>query len=57
MIKKEIKMKVCLTTELINDIVNYLSNRPFKEVNSLISRIMIEVKKNEEVSQTELNLR
>jgi len=50
-------MKVCLTTELINDIVNYLSNRPFKEVNSLISRIMIEVKKNEEVSQTELNLR
>ena len=50
-------MKVCLTSELINDILNYLSNKSFKEVNSLISRIMIEVKKNEEVSQTELNLR
>lgn len=51
-------MQILLTTNLINEILNYLSNKPFKEANPLISKIMQEVKMNEDVNkkQTELNL-
>lgn len=52
------EMQILLTTNLINEILNYLSNKPFKEANPLISKIMQEVKMNEDVNkkQTELNL-
>jgi len=51
-------MKIFLTADLVNEILNYLSNKPFKEANPLISKIMQEVKMNEDENkkQTELNL-
>ena len=51
-------MKIFLTTDLINEILNYLSERPFKEANPLISKIIQEVKMNEDQNkkQEELNL-
>ena len=51
-------MKIFLTTDLINEILNYISERPFKEANPLISKIMQEVRMNEDENkkQTELNL-
>jgi|TARA_R110000744_G_scaffold355067_1_gene461558 hypothetical protein len=51
-------MKIFLTTDLINEILNYLAERPFKEANPLISKVMQEVKMNEDQNknQTELNL-
>jgi hypothetical protein len=51
-------MEIFLTTDLINEILNYLAERPFKEANPLISKVMQEVKMNEDQNknQTELNL-
>ena len=51
-------MKIFLTADLVNEILNYISERPFKEANPLISKIMQEVKMNEDENkkQTELNL-
>jgi hypothetical protein len=51
-------MKIFLTTDLINEILNYLAERPFKEANPLISKMIQEVKMNEDQNknQTELNL-
>jgi hypothetical protein len=51
-------MKIPLTTDLINEILSYLSDKPFKEVNSLLLKIIQEVKmnENENKKQTELNL-
>ena len=51
-------MKIFLTTDLINEILNYLAERPFKEANPLISKIIQEVKMNEDQNkkQEELNL-
>jgi len=49
-------MKIFLTTDLVNEILNYLSNKPFKEANPLISKIMQEVRINENEKQEELDL-
>jgi len=51
-------MKIFLTADLVNEILNYISERPFKEANPLISKIMQEVKMNEDENkkQTELNI-
>ena len=51
-------MKIFLTASLVNEILNYFSERPFKEANPLISKIMQEVRMNEDENkkQTELNL-
>jgi hypothetical protein len=51
-------MEIFLTTDLINEILNYLAERPFKEANPLISKIIQEVKMNEDQNkkQEELNL-
>ena len=49
-------MKIFLTTDLVNEILNYLSNKPFKEANPLISKIMQEVRMNENEKQEELDL-
>jgi|TARA_R100000963_G_C4544136_1_gene39937 hypothetical protein len=51
-------MKIFLTADLVNEILNYISERPFKEANPLISKIMQEVRMNEDENkkQTELNL-
>ena len=49
-------MKIFLTTDLVNEILNYLSNKPFKEANPLISKIMQEVRLNENEKQEELDL-
>jgi len=51
-------MKIFLTASLVNEILNYISERPFKEANPLISKIMQEVRMNEDENkkQTELNL-
>ena len=52
-------MKIFLTADLVNEILNYISERPFKEANPLISKIMQEVRMNEDENkkQTELNLK
>ena len=51
-------MKIFLTADLVNEKLNYISERPFKEANPLISKIMQEVRMNEDENkkQTELNL-
>ena len=49
-------MKIFLTADLVNEILNYLSNKPFKEANPLISKIMQEVRINENEKQEELDL-
>ena len=49
-------MKIFLTTDLVNEILNYLSNKPFKEANPLISKILQEVRLNENEKQEELDL-
>ena len=51
-------MKIFLTTDLVNEVLNYISEKPFKEANPLISKIMQEVRMNEDENkkQTELNL-
>ena len=51
-------MKIFLTADLVNEILNYLSERPFKEANPLICKMMQEVKMNEDQNkkQEELTL-
>ena len=49
-------MKIFLTTDLVNEILNYISEKPFKEANPLISKIMQEVRMNENEKQEELDL-
>ena len=49
-------MKIFLTADLVNEILNYISERPFKEANPLISKIMQEVRINENEKQEELDL-
>jgi|TARA_R100000093_G_scaffold52704_1_gene27111 hypothetical protein len=49
-------MKIFLTADLVNEILNYLSNKPFKEANPLISKILQEVRLNENEKQEELDL-
>ena len=51
-------MKIFLTTDIVNEVLNYISEKPFKEANPLISKIMQEVRMNEDENkkQTELNL-
>tara|TARA_R100000306_G_C4272478_1_gene90879 strand:- start:137 stop:340 length:204 start_codon:yes stop_codon:yes gene_type:complete len=40
-----------LSIELVNAILNYLSKKPFNEVNVLMGQIMLEVKKEQEEDQ------
>ena len=49
-------MKIFLTADLVNEILNYISERPIKEANPLISKIMQEVRMNENEKQEELDL-
>ena len=49
-------MKIFLTTDLVNEVLNYISEKPFKEANPLISKIMQEVRMNENEKQEELDL-
>jgi hypothetical protein len=49
-------MKIFLTTDLINEILNYLAERPFKEANPLISKIIQEVKMNEDQNKKQAEL-
>ena len=49
-------MKIFLTTDLLNEVLNYISEKPFKEANPLISKIMQEVRMNENEKQEELDL-
>lgn len=44
---------VSLSVDLINSILNYLSKKPFNEVNGLMGNIMLEVKKFQEDNQME----
>ena len=49
-------MKIFLTADLVNEILNYISERPIKEANPLISKIMQEVRMNENENKEELDL-
>ena len=44
-----------LSIELINTILNYLSKKPFNEVNVLMGQIMSEVQKAQEEDQQEFS--
>tara|TARA_R100000501_G_C2541331_1_gene59928 strand:+ start:206 stop:385 length:180 start_codon:yes stop_codon:yes gene_type:complete len=45
-----------ISVELINAILNYLSKRPFNEVNGLVGQLMLEARKDQESGQQELSL-
>ena len=45
-----------ISVELINAILNYLSKRPFNEVNGLVGQLMLEARQDQENGQQELNL-
>ena len=49
-------MKIPIDSELLNEVLNYLSKKPFGEVNNLISRLMMEGKTFEDQSQGELEI-
>ena len=45
-----------ISVDLINAILNYLSKRPFNEVNGLVGQLMLEARQDQENSQLELSL-
>jgi len=45
-----------ISVDLINAILNYLSKRPFNEVNGLVGQLMLEARQDQENSQQELSL-
>ena len=49
-------MKIPIDADLINEVLNYLSKRPFGEVNNLINRLIMEGKAFEEQKQGELDI-
>ena len=44
-----------LSIELVNAILNYLSKKPFNEVNGLVGQLMLEVRKAQEEDQQEFS--
>jgi hypothetical protein len=44
-----------ISVELINAILNYLSKKPFNEVNGLVGQLMLEVRKAQEEDQQEFS--
>ncbi len=42
--------KITLSVDLVNNIFNYLQNKPFKEVAPMIGQLMEEVNKKEDTS-------
>jgi hypothetical protein len=44
-----------ISVELINAILNYLSKKPFNEVNGLVGQLMLEVRKLQEENQQEMS--
>ena len=44
-----------LSIDLINQILNYLSKKPFNEVNGLMSKIILEVKQSQGENQEEFS--
>ena len=44
-----------ISIELINAILNYLSKKPFNEVNGLVGQLMLEVRKSQEENQQEMS--
>jgi len=49
-------MKIPIDAELLNEVLNYLSKKPFGEVNSLISRLISEGKVFEGERQEEMSI-
>jgi len=49
-------MKIPIDENLINEILKYLSKKPFAEVNMLINGLMIEGKEFQQESQEELDI-
>ena len=49
-------MKIPIDADLINEVLNYLSKRPFGEVNNLINRLIMEGKAFEDSNQQELDI-
>ena len=45
-----------LSIDLINLILNYLSKKPFNEVNGLMSKIILEVKQSQGERQEEMSI-
>ena len=49
-------MKIPIDADLINEVLNYLSKRPFGEGNNLINRLIMEGKAFEDSNQQELDI-
>ena len=49
-------MKIPIDADLINEVLNYLSKRPFGEVNNLINRLIMEGKAFGDSNQQELDI-
>ena len=49
-------MKIPIDADLIDEVLNYLSKRPFGEVNNLINRLIMEGKAFEDSNQQELDI-
>lgn len=49
-------MKIPIEADLLNEVLNYLSKKPFGEVNNLISKLIIQCKTFEDQSQGELEI-
>ena len=53
---ENVQMKIPIDAELINEVLNYLSKKPFGEVNSMINKILAEGRSFEDSKQKELEI-
>jgi len=49
-------MKIPIDAELVNEVLNYLSKKPFGEVNSIIKKILAEGRSFDDSKQKELEI-
>ena len=53
---ENVQMKIPIDAELVNEVLNYLSKKPFGEVNSMINKILAEGRSFEDSKQKELEI-
>lgn len=53
---ENVQMKIPIDAELVNEVLNYLSKKPFGEVNSIIKKILAEGRSFDDSKQKELEI-
>lgn len=53
---ENVQMKIPIDAELVNEVLNYLSKKPFGEVNSIINKLLAEGRSFEDSKQKELEI-